>query len=166
MTVDVVLIAASLGAAIAYGAALTVREASFGRTLLKTAAVAALALLAFLIHRPWPLVAGLALSALGDACLSGDAERWLPAGLAAFLAAHVGYIWLFLTYGYGMGVLAAEPWRAAGAGLAAIAGVAMLAWLWRSIGPLRPAVGAPGGGGGGPGGGAGAPPARLPRLAR
>ena len=140
MTYDIVLIAASLSAAIAYGAVLTMREASLGRTVLKTTAVAALAVLALLIHRPWPLVAALALSAVGDAFLSGDAERWLPAGLGAFLLAHVGYIWLFRTQGYGLGVLAAEPWRGAGAGAAVIAGVTMLVWLWRSIGPLRPAV--------------------------
>ena len=140
MTWDVILIAASLGAAIVFGATLTGREASLGRTVVKTVAVAALAVLAFMVHKPWPLVAGLALSALGDAFLAGDAERWLPAGLGSFLLAHVGYIWLFRTYGYGLGVLVAEPWRGAGAAAAVIAGVVMLVWLWRSIGPLRPAI--------------------------
>jgi uncharacterized membrane protein YhhN len=140
MTIDVILIAVSLSAAIAYGAVLTRREASLGRTVVKATAVAALAVLAFVFHHPWPLVAGLALSALGDAFLAGDAERWLPAGLGTFLLAHVSYIWLFRTQGYGLGVLASEPWRGAGAGAAVIAGVVMLVWLWRSIGPLRPAV--------------------------
>ena len=140
MTIDVILIAVSLSAAIAYGAALTGREASLGRTVLKTTAVAALAVLAFVFHHAWPLVAGLGLSALGDAFLAGDAERWLPAGLGTFLLAHISYIWFFLHNGYGPGVLASEPWSWAGAGAAVVAGVVMLVWLWRSIGPLRPAV--------------------------
>lgn len=142
MTIDVILIAVSLGAAIAYGATLTGREASLGRTVLKTTAVAALAVLALVFHQAWPLVAGLALSALGDAFLAGDAERWLPAGLGAFLLAHACYIWFFLRNGHGLGELAAEPWRGAGACAAVIAGGVMLTWLWRSIGPLRPAVAA------------------------
>ena len=140
MRVYEILIAVSLSAAIAYGAVLTGREASLRRTAVKTIAVAALAVLAFMLHQPWLLVAALGLSALGDAFLSGDAERWLPAGLGAFLLAHVGYIWLFRTYGYGLGVLVAEPWRGAGAAAAVFAGVAMMVWLWRSLGPLRPAV--------------------------
>ena len=140
MRIEDVLIAGSLAAAIFYGAALTRREASLSRTLVKTTAVALLAVLALVLHYPWPLVAGLGLSALGDAFLAGDAERWLPAGLGAFLLAHLSYIWFFLHNGYGVGVLAIEPWRGVGAGVAVIAGVVMLTWLWRSIGPLRPAV--------------------------
>ena len=140
MRIEDVLIAGSLAAAIFYGAALTRREASLSRTLVKTTAVALLAVLALVLHHPWPLVAGLGLSALGDAFLAGDAERWLPAGLGAFLLAHLSYIWFFLHNGYGVGVLAIEPWRGVGAGVAVIAGVVMLTWLWRSIGPLRPAV--------------------------
>ena len=140
MKFDEILIALSLSAAIAYGAVLTDREASLRRTALKTIAVAALAVLAFMLHQPWLLVAALGLSAVGDAFLAGDAERWLPAGLGAFLLAHVGYIWLFRTYGYGLGVLMVEPWRGAGAAAAVFAGVAMLVWLWRSLGPMMPAV--------------------------
>ena len=140
MTIEDLLIAASIAASLAYGAVLTQREASLWRTVLKTVPVAALAVLTWRMHEPWPLVAGLALSALGDAFLAGDAERFLPAGLGAFLAAHLAYIWFFLRQGYGAGELAAEPWRGGGAAVAVIAGAAMLIWLWRSIGPLRPAV--------------------------
>ena len=140
MTIEDLLVALSVGTALVYGAALTRREASWWRTVLKTLPVAALAVLTWRMHEPWPLVAGLALSAAGDAFLAGDAERWLPAGLGAFLLAHLAYIWFFLHQGFGLGELAAEPWRGAGAGAAVIAGAVMLAWLWRSIGPLRPAV--------------------------
>ena len=138
--IDEALIGLSVASALIYGAALTAREPSITRTVLKTLAVGALAVLAFRLRAPWPLVAGLALSASGDAFLAGDAERWLPAGLGAFLLAHLGYIWLFLHQGSGLGVLIAERWRGADAVAAVVLGVAMMIWLWRSLGPLRPAV--------------------------
>ena len=140
MTIEDLLIAISVATALVYGAVLTRREASWWRTVLKTVPVAALAALAWRTHEPWPLIAGLALSAAGDAFLAGDAERWLPPGLGAFLLAHLAYIWFFLHQGFGLSVLTAEPWRGAGAAAAVIAGAVMLTWLWRSIGPLRPAV--------------------------
>jgi len=142
MTIEDLLIAVSVAASLAFGTALTGREPSIPRTVLKTLAVGALAVLAWRTHHAWPLVAGLALSAVGDAFLAGDAKRWLPAGLGAFLLAHLAYIWFFLHNGGGLGVLGSEPWRGAGAAVAVIAGGLMLAWLWRSIGPLRPAVAA------------------------
>jgi uncharacterized membrane protein YhhN len=130
----------SFVAAGVYGIVLVVQPVSTVRTLVKTAAVGVLALVAYLGGAPLPLIAALALSAAGDAFLAGDPKRWLPMGLAAFLAAHLAYIWLFVTDGFGWTALAAEPLRAVGVAGAILAGVAMLIWLWRGLDPLRPAV--------------------------
>jgi uncharacterized membrane protein YhhN len=119
-----------------YGLALVHRPPSFLRTLVKTLAVAALAVLAYLEgDGPWLAIA-LALCAVGDAFLAGDPKRWLPFGLAAFLAGHLVYGPLFWR----------ERGPAAGAAfwvvapLVLLAAAAMLARLWRSLGALKPAV--------------------------
>jgi uncharacterized membrane protein YhhN len=139
MSLSVVLIGASAAAGAGYALMLE-RPPSALRTLVKTAAVASLAALAYLRDAPTGLVIALALSAIGDAFLAGDPERWLPFGLGGFLAAHIAYVWMFLEEGGGRAALAAEPARAGGVVLAFAAGVTMLAWLWRSLGALRPAV--------------------------
>jgi len=139
MTLYTGLVGASALAGLGY-CALIERAPSAGRTLVKAVAVGALAVLAYFRGAPIALVLGLGLSCLGDAFLAGDAKKWLPSGLAAFLAAHVAYIWLFLQDGGGRAALAAEPARALGVIGAAAAGLAMIAWLWRALGPLRPAV--------------------------
>jgi uncharacterized membrane protein YhhN len=96
--------------------------------------------LAYVAGAPPPLTVALVLSAIGDACLAGDRERWLTAGLSAFLLAHVSYIWLFIHDGGGRAALIAEPVRTLGVAAAFAAGVTMLAWLWRSLGAMRIAV--------------------------
>jgi len=132
MSFDIVLIGASGLACIAYSL-LIGRRASPGRTLVKAAAVGALAVLAYVRGAPTPLVVALILSTLGDAFLAGDPATWLPAGLSAFLLAHGSYIWLFLQDGGGRAALAAEPLRAVGVITAFAAGLMMLAWLWREL---------------------------------
>lgn len=86
----------SVAAAILY---LFVTDAapSLRRSLVKTAAVALLAVLAFMQQAPWLLVLALALSAAGDAFLSRDGDAPFLGGLASFLAAHLAYIGLFLS---------------------------------------------------------------------
>jgi len=125
-------------AALVHGLALAGRPPSAVRTAIKTVPVAALALLALLLEAPWQLTAGLALCALGDAFLAGDPRRWLPAGLVSFLAGHGLYIFLFAA----LRDPAAQPSAAQLAGIAATAAaaVAILAHLWKALGPLRPAV--------------------------
>jgi uncharacterized membrane protein YhhN len=140
MSVETTLGAVSAISGAAYGLWLTRGPVSAWRTLVKTAAVAALAVLAYVAGAPLPLTTALVLSAIGDACLAGDAERWLPAGLGAFLLAHVSYIWLFVHDGGGRAALIAEPVRTLGVAAAFATGVTMLAWLWRSLGAMRGAV--------------------------
>ncbi len=127
-------------ASMVFGLWLARRPVSAWRTLVKTVAVASLAVLAYVAGAPAPLTAALVLSAIGDAFLAGESERWLPPGLSAFLLAHVSYIWLFVHDGGGRAALIAEPVRTLGVAAAFAAGVTMLAWLWRSLGAMRGAV--------------------------
>jgi len=120
--------------ALIYGLVLVERPSSVLRTLVKTAATALLALLAYRAGGPPPLVAALALCAVGDAFLAGDPQRWLPFGLGAFLGGHVVYLLLFADDAAGL-----QPvfWLA---GPVVIAAALLLVWLRPSLGALRPAV--------------------------
>lgn len=118
-----------------YGLWLVHRPPSFLRTVVKTAAIGALAVLAYLEGGgPWLAIA-LALCAAGDAFLAGDPKRWLPYGLAAFLAGHVIYGVLFWREQAPAGT---AFWAVAP--LIALAAAVMLIQLWRSLGALKPAV--------------------------
>jgi len=118
-----------------YGLVLVQRPPSFLRTLVKTVAVGALAMLAYLEGEgPWLAIA-LALCAVGDAFLAGDPKRWLPFGLAAFLAGHVVYGLLFWRE---RGSVGAAFWIVAP--LIVLAAAVLLTRLWRPLGALKPAV--------------------------
>lgn len=118
-----------------YGLVLVQRPPSLLRTLVKTLAVGALSVLAYLEGGGPGLAIALALCALGDAFLAGDPKRWLPFGLAAFLAGHLVYVLLFWRE---RGPAGAAFWTLAP--LVVLAAAAMLARLWRSLGALKPAV--------------------------
>ena len=82
--------------------------------VLKTIPVAAMALAAKDAGAPMALIAALGLSALGDFLLAHKGEKPFLAGLTAFLAAHIAYVWLFLgAAGSGAFILPAEIWRLA-----------------------------------------------------
>lgn len=89
------LILPALGCALAY-LGLTNRAASPFRSLIKTSAVALLAMIAALNGGPILLIAALALCALGDFALSRPGERAFLLGVAAFAAGHLAYVVLFL----------------------------------------------------------------------
>ena len=132
----IALAAVSAVCALVYGAALVHRPPSWARTVVKTAAVALLAAIAVASNQAWTLAAALALSAAGDAFLAGDPDRWLPAGLAAFLVAHLFYVALFLTIGGG--------WPHGAALTVALivlaAAASLFVWLAPRLGKLGPAV--------------------------
>ena len=133
-----VLMAVSGLAALGYGLGMAGGAPSLQRTVVKTAAVGALAVLAFLSDAPWLLAAALLLCAVGDAFLAGDPRRWLPAGMAAFLLGHILLIFLFQeTRDPALEMTTPQLVGAVGVGLSV---VAMLAWLWRDLGPMRAAV--------------------------
>jgi uncharacterized membrane protein YhhN len=124
----------SLVAAVIYAFTIDMSP-KLARSAVKTLAVAMLAVLASLQGGPWLLVAALAFSAIGDAFLSRDGEKAFLGGLASFLVAHGLYIALFLRFGGGIGLLSAEPWRAAIAVVMIVFALAMLVALWRRVGP-------------------------------
>lgn len=130
------LIVLSAGAALAYGVFLSPQPPSAIRTVVKTLAVAPLALLV-MVSNGHPLLAlGLVLSAVGDAFLAGEPRRWLPFGLGAFLLAHLLYVAVFLYVGGDLDALR-EPLRAAGILAVIGAGVLMTGWLWPRLGRMR-----------------------------
>lgn len=108
---------------------------SLARLAVKTLAVALLAVLALLQGGPGLLVAALTLAAIGDALLSRDGEKAFLGALASFLVAHLFCVALFLRSGGGIGLLSAEPWRAAIAVAMIVFSLAMLFALWRRVGP-------------------------------
>ena len=79
--------------------ALCARPPSAARSGIKTASVACLALMAWVLAAPVWLVLALSLCALGDFCLSRAGERAFMAGVGAFAAGHLAYVVLFLSDG-------------------------------------------------------------------
>jgi uncharacterized membrane protein YhhN len=76
----------------------------------------------------WLVLAGLVLSAVGDVLLLSDAHRPFLAGVGAFLLAHLCYAAAFAPFSRASPVAAV---------LVAVAGVLVLAWLWRKVGEMR-----------------------------
>lgn len=99
------------------------------RSVIKTVPLTLFALAAWLAGAPWLLVAGLALSALGDLALSREGEGAFLTGLCAFALAHVCYVALFV------GNLQGWSWGA----LIALALLAISTEVWLSphTGALR-----------------------------
>lgn len=132
MSPEAILWAIAAGGALAYGLVFSEHAPSAQRTVVKTSAVAALAVLAWLDEGSMLLALALAFCAIGDAFLAGDPKRWLPFGLIAFLAGHLTYVPLFLDRA---GAPPVWFWPAAAA-IGTVAGL-MLRALWGSLGALR-----------------------------
>lgn len=107
------------------------QKPSLKRTVAKTMAVAALAVLAFHAGGPWLLVLALALSAAGDAFLAHEGDPAFLGGLGSFLLAHIAYAVLLLSSGSG---LASAP--VAGVMTVAVFALAMGTLMVRNAGPL------------------------------
>jgi len=107
------------------------RPTSLKRTVAKTMAVGALAVLAWHAGGPILLVLALALSAAGDAFLAHEGDAAFLGGLGSFLLAHIAYAVLF--FGAGAGQAAAPvPGLAAVIVFALVMGTLMV----RNAGPL------------------------------
>ncbi|MER8500749.1 lysoplasmalogenase family protein [Mesorhizobium sp. M1142] len=129
----------SLAAAVIYAFSLGMPP-RLSRSAARTLAVAMLAVLVVQQGGPWLLVAALGVSAV--ALLSRDGEKAFLGGATSFLAAHVLYVVLFLRAGGGLGLLLAEPWRAAIVLAMAVLVLAMVFALRRRVGPaLRLPIG-------------------------
>ena len=98
MSAPALLICAALLAGL-YEIAFCWRGASWPKSLIKTASVAALALAAPGFAAPPLIVAGLALGAIGDFFLSRPGDRAFLAGMGAFAAGHLAYAAEFWSQG-------------------------------------------------------------------
>ena len=96
------------------------RGTSWWLSALKTLSTSLLAIIAWRMGSAALLVAGLALSAVGDLFLSRDGEKAFVSGLVSFLVAHVAYIVLFASVGQDLTVLLSTPLMLAAAGLVAV----------------------------------------------
>lgn len=105
------------------------RAPGWTKTVIKTGAVAFLAMDGALRGvDPW-LIAGLALGALGDCCLSRPGTRAFLGGLVAFAVAHLAYVvWMLRPDS----VLRALPML-----VLVLFGAGMARVLWRRAGDLR-----------------------------
>ena len=99
------LLVVSAASAVYYGLVALPQAASPVRSFSKTLAIAALSLISIAQGGPWLLVAALALSALGDLCLSFENDKGFLAGMLAFFLAHVAYVPLFMGLGGGLGAI-------------------------------------------------------------
>ena len=106
---------------------------SWRRTIAKTLAVSLLGVVAMLAGGPVLLVIALLLSAAGDAFLAHTGERAFLAGLASFLAAHIGYVLLFAGTGDGLAGIGSDWWRLALVPVIFLLAGVVLARLWPSL---------------------------------
>lgn len=129
------IIPASLGMVLAaiYLLAYAGQPPGMARSLTKAGSVALLALGVALAGAPWPLVLGLAASAIGDFALSRPGTRAFLAGMVAFALAHLAYILAILGYAWAYGAL----WQYGALALLALALLIMLRRLWPRAGALR-----------------------------
>jgi uncharacterized membrane protein YhhN len=134
--IDNIALPISLVAAVLYLLMLGQRP-SWQLSVLKTLSTALLALIAWRMSGPALLIAGLALSALGDLFLSRDGEKAFISGLVSFLVAHVAYIVLFASIGQSPAMLLSLPLVLAAAVLIALS-LALLRVILRHVsGELR-----------------------------
>ncbi|MEX0970612.1 MAG: lysoplasmalogenase [Paracoccaceae bacterium] len=122
-----------MGLATVYLLAYAGKSQGAARSFTKTGSVALLALGVALAGAPWPLVAGLAASAIGDYALSRSGQSAFLAGIAAFALAHLAYIFAILGYGWQF----AAVWQYAALGALVLLLGFLLRQLWPRTGALR-----------------------------
>jgi len=93
------LYASALCLAVIYGVAYCWHKSGgWPRSLIKTGAVALLALAGWVLGAPLLVLVGLALGAKGDFCLSRPGKTAFLAGLTAFGLGHLAYVALFASF--------------------------------------------------------------------
>ena len=124
----------ALIAAITYAFRYVNAPVSWPRTIIKTIPLACLTPFAALSGAPSLIIAALALSAIGDAALSRQGDRWFLIGLTSFLFAHIAYIVLFLSQNTPMAgffvMVTTAPFAIFAAGL-------VVGRLWSRLGALK-----------------------------
>ena len=125
-------------AALAYWLGYCWRDAAgAARSLIKTVAVAGLALTGVALGAPGLVTAGLVFGALGDFALSRPGQRAFLAGMAAFALGHLAYALWFLG-----AVAAPDAMRLAAMLALVLLMVSTRVWLLPATGALAPAVAA------------------------
>ncbi|AUQ73810.1 lysoplasmalogenase [Phaeobacter piscinae] len=132
---DVLILAAALSALLYLG--LTARSPTALRSVTKTLAVLLLAVAAWLGGGPLLLTLALGLCAVGDFCLSRDGESAFMAGVGAFAAGHLIYIFLFLAQESSDLARLVQLPQLVGALVLAVAGLAMARLLAPRAGALK-----------------------------
>lgn len=127
---DVILLSISGVLALMYGAWFSPRGASWPKSVVKTASIGLLAVVAVMIGGPVLLILGMLLGAMGDYWLSRDGERAFLIGLVSFAFGHVFYIGLLLQFG-------AMPQVNLLTALMIVFAVVMAWTLWPRAGALR-----------------------------
>lgn len=126
----------SAGAAVLYGLIFNKQAANPIRSVMKTAAVAGLALVVWQAQGPSFLLYALIASAVGDLLLAGSGEKRFMAGVVAFALAHGCYIPLFLEFGAFQQDL--EVWQIAAAIALLLTSAGLLfGVLWRHLGAMK-----------------------------
>lgn len=106
-------------------------------TAVKTASTALLVVAGVLGDAPGLIVFGLVLGAIGDFALSRPGTAAFLAGMAAFAAGHLAYVWAFWTRAAELGFTAPTPgqWAALGVLAGLVLGLGL--WLSAKAGDLR-----------------------------
>lgn len=134
------LLAIGAAAAGAYGLAFLDRPPSLARAGVKTAFMAALAGAMIAAGAPFPLVAALIASALGDLFLAFDKKWMLPLGVLSFLAAQLFYLLIFLAVWFFSGDNSPLWPRYLAMGAVAVTAIAFLVWMAPKLGWMALAV--------------------------
>lgn len=124
-------------AALAYWAGFAAKEApGQAGAAVKTASTGLLALILW-AGGPWPVALGLTVGAAGDWFLAQRGERAFLAGMAAFAAGHLAYVFGFLTRAAEIGFAGADPVRLVLAALLLGLVASTEIWLAPRTGALR-----------------------------
>lgn len=113
---------------------------SWAGSAVKTASTGLLVLAGLGEGSPWLVVLGLALGSVGDFALSRPGTASFLAGMAAFAAGHLAYVWALWARAAEFGFTQPSHAQTAALIVLALAIVALGQWLSSKAGPLRFAV--------------------------
>ena len=139
------LMALGAVAAAAYGLYFLRREPTFIRAIVKTTFMTASAGALISIGAPFPLVAAIAFSALGDFFLAFKSKWTLPFGILAFLIAQLAYVLIFVAIWFFSGDNSPLLPRYIAMGAVIITAIAFLVWMapklgWMALGVVPYAI--------------------------